>query len=96
MCARVACLAWSRGPSTSPLDGARMAAADALAAALRIALGGLIGVIFALCLAAGLYVGWQGALTVICVGAAVGAYLGLRYGNRFFVWVLKFWNQPGD
>ena len=71
-------------------------AADALSAALRIAFGALIGVIFALCLAAGIYFGWTEALVVICVGAAVGAYLGVRYGDRFFVWVLKFWNRPGD
>lgn len=71
-------------------------ARGAVGAALRIACGGLIGVIFVLCLAAGLYFRLSEALAVICLGAAIGAYLGLKYGDRFFLWVLKLWNRPGD
>ena len=71
-------------------------ATDTLGTALRTGVGGLIGVVFALFIASGLYFGLPAALTVICTGAGIGAYLGFRYGDRFIVWVLKLWNQPGD
>ena len=96
MCARGSELALRRGPSTSPLDGAQVVLPDALATTLRLGFGGLAGVIFALFVGSGAYFGWPGKLAAICVGSGVGAYLGYRYGDRFIVWVLRFWNRPGD
>jgi hypothetical protein len=56
----------------------------------------VVGVVLAFFVASGIYSNWPAMLAVICVGAGVGAYLSLRYGDRFIVWVLRFWNQPGE
>jgi hypothetical protein len=88
------------GASVRPLKftvrRAQVVPPDALATTLRIAFGGLAGVIFALFVGSGAYFGWPALLAVTCVGAGVGAYLGCRYGDRFIVWVLRFWSRPGD
>jgi hypothetical protein len=68
----------------------------ALATILRLASGAVVGVVLALFIASGIYSHWPAVLAVICVGASIGAYLSLRYGDRFIVWVLRFWNQPGE
>ena len=68
----------------------------AVEATLRIAFGVMAGVVFALFIASGVYFGLPATLVVICIGAGVGAYLGLRYGDRFVVWVLRHWNRSAD
>jgi hypothetical protein len=63
---------------------------------LRTGVGILIGVVFTLFAASGFYLGARSAVIVMCTGAVIGGYAAFRYGDRFIVWVLKSWSQPGD
>jgi len=69
-----------------------------LATTLRATFGALAGAVFALFVLAVPYDSFAVStiLVVTCVGAGIGAYLALRYGDRFVMWVLKFWNRPGE
>ena len=70
----------------------------ALATTLRATFGALAGAMFALFVVAVPYDSFAipTIFVVTCVGAGIGAYLALRYGDRFIIWVLKFWNRPGE
>ena len=70
----------------------------ALATILRFIFGAQAGAIFTLFVLGGAFPFFSvpTILVLVCVGAAIGAYLAFRYGDRFIAWVLRLWNQPGD
>ena len=69
---------------------------DRVELALRLGLGVLIGAVLGLVVAFGLLGTRLFAIPITVGGIIVCAYLGYRYGDRFFSWILKWWNQPAD
>jgi len=67
---------------------------DPITVLLRFVFGALIGVIFGLYLAFGAAGWWY--VAIVAAGVVACSYVGYRYGDRFFLWVLKFWNRPGN